>query len=463
MEESLIMLESLRTRISLRTRVLIVIFVGAILIAIDAATVSPILESIQQFYGVNESVITWILNIEVLTLMLATPIMANLSDRYGRRNIYVLNAALFLVGLLIVVFSTSYSMLLVGRAIEGIGAVLSVLAIILIGDYFKERRGIVLGVYGVIIAVVYAVGPLIAGFLVTYSWKWIFIINIPVAAITVLLGFFLLPTGKVAERFGRFDWKGMIVLGIGIGAIALFIFNLSSMNPLSSTQWLTLAVSIIALIVFGWMERKVVEPILPVKLLSKRNTLIASVVIFVGYLAEAFTYYLSTYASTAFTLSYSMAAYIILPFTVSSLVTTLVVGRLLDLIGPKPIMVIGGALMTVGVLILSYSTNIYIFVFGLLVVGVGNVSIAGNALYYIFLDETGKSNRATGQALLNILLNAGSLLGAAIIGTAITDLSAYGAVSFRTVFLYTAVVYFALTILSLGLISTKAKKAVVSG
>ncbi len=111
-----------------------------------------------------------------------------------------------------------------------------------------------------------------------------------------------------------------------------------------------------------------------------------------------------------------MAAYIILPFTISSLITTLVVGRLLDLIGPKPIMVIGGALITVGVLILSYSTKIYIFMYGLLVVGVGDASIVGNALYYIFLDETGKSNRATGQALLNILLNAGSLLGVAIIG-----------------------------------------------
>lgn len=98
-------------------------------------------------------------------------------------------------------------------------------------------------------------------------------------------------------------------------------------------------------------------------------------------------------------------------------------------------------------LILSYSSNPYVFAFSLVLIGIGNASIVGNALYYIFLDETGKSERASGQALLNILLNTGSLLGGAILASAL-DLTASGAASFHHVYLYLAVTYVMLIILS---------------
>ena len=434
---------------NLRTKILAVIFAGAILIAIDGSTISPILESIQQSFGVSESVITWIFNMEILFLLLSTPIMAKLSDKYSRKNIYVLNAALFLVGTLTVSFSQSFEMLLIGRALQGIGAVLSVLAITIIGDYFDETRGTILGAFGVIIALVYALGPAISGFLVNFGWHWVFIINIPVAAIVVLLGYYLLPESKKSEKYATFDWKGMIFLGIAIATIAYFIFNLSGQAS-TTLQYSLLGIFILALVIFWWVERKALEPILPIGLLKKRDTLIASVVTLVGYLAMAGTYYFSTFASMAFSLSYSTAAYMILPMTIASLITTPVVGKLLDKIGAKPIMVVGGILTAIGMVIMSYSSSLYLFAISLVLIGIGNASIVGNALYYIFLDETGKSERASGQALLNILLNTGSLLGGAILGSAL-DFSASGTASFRHVYLYLAVVYVVLTLLSLGL------------
>ncbi len=86
--------------------------------------------------------------------------------------------------MLIVVFSTSYSLLFVGRVVEGTGAVLSVLAINDRRLLHRKTRYCAGGI-GVIIAVLYAVGPLMAGFLVTHDWKWIFVINVPVVAIRV--------------------------------------------------------------------------------------------------------------------------------------------------------------------------------------------------------------------------------------------------------------------------------------
>jgi len=87
-----------------------------------------------------------------------------------------------------VVFLQSYEMLLIGRALQGIGAVLSVLTITIIGDYFDETRGTILGAFRVIIAFLYALRLAISGFLVNFGWNWVFIINISVAVVVIFLG-----------------------------------------------------------------------------------------------------------------------------------------------------------------------------------------------------------------------------------------------------------------------------------
>lgn len=91
---------------NLRTRILAVIFAGAILIAIDGSTVYPILEEIQDAFLVNKSTVTWILNIEVIFIMLGTPLFAKLSDRYGRKPIYLTAALTFLMGTIVVFLFT---------------------------------------------------------------------------------------------------------------------------------------------------------------------------------------------------------------------------------------------------------------------------------------------------------------------------------------------------------------------
>jgi MFS family permease len=434
--------------LDIRKRLLIVIFAGAILIAIDGSTISPILESIQRSFGINESLVTWIFNIEILFLMIATPIMAKLSDKYGRKNIYILNSVLFLLGTTIAAFSNSFEVLIFGRALQGIGAVLSVLAITIIGDYFDETRGTILGAFGVIIAIVYAIGPAISGFLVTFGWHWIFMINVPVAFIVVLLGIYFLPQSKKTEKYLEFDWKGMVFLGIAIASLAYLIFNLGNYSNFV-IKWELLTIFLGSTIVFGLIERKSLEPIIPIKLFKKRNTLIVSIVTIVGYFAMAGTYFFSSFASTAFGLSYSAAAYTILPMTISSLITTMVVGKLLDKVGAKPIMIVGGVFTVFGMLMLANSVSLYIFELSLILIGVGNASIVGNALYYIFLDDTEQKERASGQALLNILLNTGSLIGGAVLALVIDYPS--GVNSFKELYYYLAVIYLILTLLSIGI------------
>lgn len=439
---------------SLRTRILAVIFAGAILIAIDGSTVYPILEEIQDTFAVNKSTITWILNIEVIFIMLGTPLFAKLSDRYGRKPIYLVTALTFLLGSIIVSFSHSFELLLVGRALQGLGAVLSVLAVTIIGDYFDETRGTILGAFGVVISLTYALGPAISGFFAGINWHYVFMINIPVALIVFLLGYFLLPAGKPLEKHRTFDWKGMTLLVIAISSLSLLVYSFkgSWLTETTYDEIILFIMMFISLALFWWVEIKSTEPILPIGLLKRRDIMIGSVVALLGFLFMAGTYYYSTFARHAFNLSYSDAAYMVLPHTIAAMVATIIVGKLLDKVGAKPIMVAGGAIAVVGMLLLSYSTTPLMFALAAVIFAIGNAGILGQALYYLFLDETDQSKRASGQALLSISLNVGSLLGGVIISKFLDfSATAAGVDSFRELYFYLAIAYLLLTILAIGL------------
>lgn len=439
---------------SLRTRILAVIFAGAILIAIDGSTVYPILEEIQDTFAVNKSTITWILNIEVIFIMLGTPLFAKLSDRYGRKPIYLVTALTFLLGSIIISFSHSFELLLVGRALQGLGAVLSVLAVTIIGDYFDETRGTILGAFGVVISLTYALGPAISGFFAGINWHYVFMINIPVALIVFLLGYFLLPAGKPLEKHRTFDWKGMTLLVIAISSLSLLVYSFkgSWLTETTYDEIILFIMMFISLALFWWVEIKSTEPILPIGLLKRRDIMIGSVVALLGFLFMAGTYYYSTFARHAFNLSYSDAAYMVLPHTIAAMVATIIVGKLLDKVGAKPIMVAGGAIAVVGMLLLSYSTTPLMFALAAVIFAIGNAGILGQALYYLFLDETDQSKRASGQALLSISLNVGSLLGGVIISKFLDfSATAAGVDSFRELYFYLAIAYLLLTILAIGL------------
>ena len=101
---------------------LLVLFVGVLMGALDLAIIGPALPAIQADLGLNTRSLAWIFNIYVLFQLMGTPLMAKLSDRYGRRSVYVLNLALFGLGSLILAVAPSFEVLLVGRAIQGLGA-----------------------------------------------------------------------------------------------------------------------------------------------------------------------------------------------------------------------------------------------------------------------------------------------------------------------------------------------------
>ena len=133
-----------------RNKILALLFAGVFMGALDIGIVGPALPAIKSAFGTNERIVSWIFTIYILFYMIGTPLMAKLSDMYGRKTLYILDVFLFAVGSAITVFSFSFETLLIGRAIQGFGAGgIFPVASAFIGDTFPpEKRGGALGLIG---------------------------------------------------------------------------------------------------------------------------------------------------------------------------------------------------------------------------------------------------------------------------------------------------------------------------
>jgi MFS family permease len=196
-----------------QNRILILLFVGVFMGSLDISIVGPALPSIQTYFTVNDRMLSWVFTIYILFFMLGTPVMAKLSDIYGRKAIYLLDILLFTIGSLLTITSFSFEMLLFGRAIQGLGAGgIFPVANAFIGDIFpSEKRGGALGILSSVWGWSSVMGPILGGVLLQYGWQWLFIINLPITIMAIVLSLRILPGGERNNNV-TFDWWGVLVL-----------------------------------------------------------------------------------------------------------------------------------------------------------------------------------------------------------------------------------------------------------
>ncbi|PKL56540.1 MAG: MFS transporter, partial [Methanomicrobiales archaeon HGW-Methanomicrobiales-5] len=265
-------------------RILLVLFLGVLMGALDIAIVAPALPSIKLYFGVGDRILAWTFSIYVLFNLIGTPLMAKLSDKYGRRSLYILDVVLFAVGSLVVALSPQkgFGVLLAGRALQGFGAGgIFPVASAVIGDTFPpEKRGRALGSIGAVFGLAFIVGPILGGVILSIAkWQWMFIINLPIAMVVILMGWKLLPSVQLKTN-QRFDWAGLVVLSVLLASLAYGLNQIDTQHFFSSLVSLSvlpfLLLGVLLLFVLPGIERKAVDPIINLNLLIGRQTKLAS-------------------------------------------------------------------------------------------------------------------------------------------------------------------------------------------
>ncbi len=429
-----------------RNTILAVLFLGVLMGALDIAIVGPALPAIQTYFNVNERTLTWMFTVYVLFNLVGTPLMARLSDLYGRRMIYVLDVTLFGIGSAVVAFSPAFWVVLTGRAIQGFGAGgIFPVASAVIGDTFPvEKRGSALGLIGAVFGLAFLIGPILGGVLLRYGWHWLFLINLPVALIVIFLSLRLLPTTR-PEQKPVFDWKGMLLLG---GSLALLAYGL---NQIDTTNFLKsllgfsvlpfLLVAVGLAFLLASVERRSKAPILKPTLFSTQQMRLAYILSTGAGFGETGVVFMPLLAVAALNVSDRTASFLLMPVVVAMAFGSPLIGRLLDRFGSKLIILVGTVVATAGFFLLSQvSTSTVGFISSGILIGLGLSALLGAPLRYILLNEAAASERSTAQGVITVFGSIGQLIGSALIGGLAYSFGS-GVSGYQTAFIVVALIF----------------------
>ncbi len=412
-----------------RNKILLVLFLGVLMGALDIAIVAPALPSIQIYFGIGERVLAWTFTIYVLFNLIGTPLMGKLSDKFGRRSTYVLDVVLFTLGSIVITLSPqkSFAVLLIGRALQGFGAGgIFPVASAVIGDTFPpEKRGRALGLIGAVFGLAFLVGPILGGVILSITtWQWLFIINLPIALVVIVMGWQLLPSKGSGSQL-RFDWAGLIALSVLLASFTYGLNQIDTQNFFSSLVSVRvlpfLLLGLALTLVFPTIERKATDPIVNMSLFQSRQVRLSSVLSAGAGLGESGLSFMPALAVAALpgVINTQTSSYMILPVVLAMSIGSPLVGRLMDRFGSK-VMVFGGTLLlAVGMMMLStgaISETLWGFILSGAVIGFGLSSLLGAPMRYIMLNETSAKDRTAAQGLISLFTSIGQLASGALIG-----------------------------------------------
>ena len=270
--------------------VLVATILGSSMAFIDGTVVNVALPVLQTELGATASDVQWV--VEAYSLFLSALILVggSLGDHYGRRRIYALGIVLFTLASILCGFAPTVTILIIARAFQGIGGALLVpgsLAIIS-ASFDTKQRGRAIGTWSGFTAITSAIGPVLGGFLVQYaSWRWVFFINAPLAVIVLLVLFWRVPESRneALSEHARLDWLGAFLATLGLGGIVFGLIESNDLGFSNALVLLSLAIGIIALLVFLLVEARSQSPMLPLDLFRSRTFSGANILTFLLYAA----------------------------------------------------------------------------------------------------------------------------------------------------------------------------------
>ncbi len=402
-----------------RRRILTVLFVGVFMAALDAAVIAPAIPALRTAFGVDNRQIGLVTIVFSLCSLSSTALMANLSDRFGRRAIYLLDIALFAAGSLFIARSGTFGMLLVGRAIQGLGAGgITPTASAVVGDLFPPaQRGRILGLIGATFGIAFLVGPVVASaLLVVASWQWIFLINLPVAAIVFVMSARALPTRTDTRALPAFDYTGITVLAVLLTSLMLGINRALDM-AVGVTLWpMLLGVAACGVPLLIWIERRVERPIVPMNLFSSRQLRTTWALCVGAGFGMGSVIFITSVAVAAFNTPSRQAGLLLLPLVLCSAVASAGFGRVQHTLGARAVMLSGFGTLGIGSALIGVgAAHFWVFMVASLFIGTGVGIVVGGTLRTVVLDEVDAQQRSAAQALVNIAIAIGNLLVVAVL------------------------------------------------
>jgi EmrB/QacA subfamily drug resistance transporter len=331
---------------------LIAAILGSSITFIDGTVVNVVLPVLQRELNADVSQVQWIVELYALLLSSLILVGGSLGDRLGRKRVFMVGVVIFALSSAWCGLSPNIIHLIIARGIQGLGAALLVpgsLALIS-ANFSKEKRGRAIGTWSGFTAIAAGIGPVLGGWLVdTFSWRWIFFINVPLAAAVLIVSSLFVPESKDDRVEGRIDWLGAALATVGLGGIVFGLIESNSHGFRNLTVIASIGVGMIALTGFVFAEAGEKHPMMPLGLFSSSTfsganlltlflyAALGGILFFLPFMIIQFDGYSPTAAGAA-----------LVPFVLTMFILSRWAGGLVDRYGSKIPLVIGPTIAAIG-------------------------------------------------------------------------------------------------------------------
>ena len=377
--------------------------------------------------SIDES--TWVLTSYLVSNAIVLPLAGWFSTLFGRKRFYMTCVTLFTLSSFLCGLAPSLGMLVIFRTMQGLGggALQPVSQAILVESFPKSKQGMAMAVYGMGVVVAPIIGPTLGGWITdNYSWRWIFLINIPVGALSLALTTILIFDPPFLERKTirgglKIDYVGLSLLAVGLGFLEVTLDKGQREDWLSShlivASMIIAAACLVSVAFWEWRHK---EPVVDLRLLRDRNFSLATFSMFLlGFVLYSSTVLLPVLLQTLLGYTALLSGLVLSPGAIATLVLLPVVGRLIAKVEARSMLAVGLAIAAIGLFQMAGFNAQIDFRTAMMArivqsIGLAFLFVPLNTLAFSFLPKE-KINRATG--LINLARNIGGSSGIAVVTT----------------------------------------------
>lgn len=392
--------------------------IGIFLCLLDTTIMNVSLPAIQTELNVSLTSLSWALNIYTILFATLTIPLSRWAQKFGQNRFYIGALVVFMLGSLISASANSVTILIIGRAVQSIGAATMLPLAMTIGIQTASlaQRNTVMAALGVTQGFAAALGPVVGGIVTQFfTWRWIFLINIPLIIISIALCVFVLDL-KAQPLRTRIDIGGSILSMVFLFTLTLALVKGREWGWSSPIIIILLGVASASFISFLLYERKCAMPMIDLSLFTDREFSASSVaMVFSNMFLVAVTVILPTYFTKIVGTSELKAALLITPISISVFVASPISALLIKHFGPRRPIFIGWILLTIGYYLLATINLRYLpmEILACLLVGIGFGFVVGPITVLSASDFTG-DRLAASQSVIGVLREIGIVLAIAI-------------------------------------------------